>query len=214
MLFTRNVVLFVCVLPALVIGLQVFLSMQENKWLGLLLPMLCALLSLTALRGIVVLPGESLWQVLPTVVLTVLYGQTRILVSMSRDGLVPAKLAQVNRRSVPGFNTLLVGGVVALLAAVVPLSDLTDATSIGTLVAFGIVNIGVVVLRYRKPDLDRSFRTPLMPWVPLIGVALCVYLVLGLDAFTWAVFGVWMLVGLVVYFAYGMPRSKLNRAAG
>ena len=72
MLFTRNVVLFVCVLPALVIGLQVFLSMQENKWLGLLLPMLCALLSLTALRGIVVLPGESLWQVLPTVVLTVL----------------------------------------------------------------------------------------------------------------------------------------------
>ena len=149
-----------------------------------------------------------------TVVLTVLYGQTRILVSMSRDGLVPAKLAQVNRRSVPGFNTLLVGGVVALLAAVVPLSDLTDATSIGTLVAFGIVNIGVVVLRYRKPDLDRSFRTPLMPWVPLIGVALCVYLVLGLDAFTWAVFGVWMLVGLVVYFAYGMPRSKLNRAAG
>ncbi|WP_243792493.1 amino acid permease [Saccharopolyspora gloriosae] len=146
-----------------------------------------------------------------SVVLTVLYGQTRILVSMSRDGLMPAKLSAVNRRAVPAHNTMIVGVLVAILASVVPLSSLADATSIGTLVAFGIVNIGVIVLRRRKPDLDRSFRTPLMPFVPLLGVALCAYLILGLDWVTWLVFGIWTTVGLAVYLGYGIRRSKLNR---
>ncbi|MFR9729642.1 amino acid permease [Saccharopolyspora sp. MS10] len=145
-----------------------------------------------------------------SVVLTVLYGQTRILVAMSRDGLMPARFSQVNRRAVPAHNTLVVGAVVAVLAGVVPLSSLADATSIGTLVAFGIVNIGVIVLRRRKPDLERSFRTPLMPWVPLLGVALCAYLVAGLGWLTWAVFALWTLVGLAVYLGYGQRRSKLN----
>nr|WP_246330798.1 amino acid permease [Saccharopolyspora hordei] len=146
-----------------------------------------------------------------SVVLTVLYGQTRILVSMSRDGLVPSVLSKVDERAVPAHNTLVVGAVVAVLAAVVPLNQLAEATSIGTLVAFGLVNIGVVVLRRTRPELPRSFRTPLMPWVPLLGLALCAYLISGLDAVTWLTFAVWTAIGLAVYFGYGRRHSKLNR---
>ncbi|QUH04672.1 amino acid permease [Saccharopolyspora erythraea] len=145
-----------------------------------------------------------------SVVLTVLYGQTRILVSMSRDGLMPPMLAKVNRRAVPARNTLLVGVAVAVLAAVVPLNQLAEATSIGTLVAFGLVNIGVLILRRTRPELERSFRTPLMPLVPLLGLALCVYLIGGLDWITWITFGIWTVLGLIVYFGYGHRRSKLN----
>ncbi|WP_408641884.1 amino acid permease [Saccharopolyspora oryzae] len=148
-----------------------------------------------------------------SVVLTVLYGQTRILVSMSRDGLMPGMLSQVNRRAVPARNTLLVGVVVALLAAVVPLNQLAEATSIGTLVAFSLVNIGVLVLRRTRPELPRSFRTPLMPWIPLLGLALCVYLIFGLDTVTWLTFAVWTAIGLAVYFGYGRRKSKLNGAS-
>ncbi|GGJ04532.1 amino acid transporter [Saccharopolyspora subtropica] len=146
-----------------------------------------------------------------SVVLIVLYGQTRILVSMSRDGLLPGMLSKVNGRAVPAGNTVVVGAVVAVLAAVVPLNQLAEATSIGTLVAFGLVNIGVLVLRRTRPELPRSFRTPLMPWVPLLGLALCVYLIFGLDAVTWLTFALWTAVGLAVYFGYGRRRSKLNR---
>ena len=146
-----------------------------------------------------------------SVVLTVLYGQTRILVSMSRDGLMPGVLSKVNRRRVPARDTLLVGVVVAVLAAVVPLNQLAEATSIGTLVAFGLVNIGVMVLRRTRPELPRSFRTPLMPIVPIAGLGLCVYLIAGLNAVTWVTFGIWSAIGLVVYFGYGRRRSQLNR---
>ncbi len=145
-----------------------------------------------------------------SVVLTVLYGQTRILVSMSRDGLMPKMFSQVNQRSVPGRNIALVGVLVAVLAAVVPLNQLAEATSIGTLVAFSLVNIGVVVLRRKRPDLPRGFRTPLMPVVPLFGLALCVYLITGLQPVTWYTFLLWMVVGLVVYALYGYRRSALN----
>ncbi|WP_229685885.1 amino acid permease [Longimycelium tulufanense] len=145
-----------------------------------------------------------------SVVLTVLYGQTRILVSMSRDGLIPRFFSRVNRRAVPQTNTLVVGGVVALLAALVPLGQLAEATSIGTLVAFSLVNVGVLVLRYKQPNLPRTFRTPFAPVTPLIGLVLCVGLVLGLDEITWATFAIWVLIGLIVYFAYGARRSKLN----
>jgi APA family basic amino acid/polyamine antiporter len=146
-----------------------------------------------------------------SVVLTVLYGQTRILVAMARDGLVPKVFARVGARRVPTANTVLVGVVVAVLAALVPLGQLAEATSIGTLVAFGLVNIGVIVLRRTRPDLPRSFRTPFMPLVPVLGLGLCVLLVFGLAPVTWLAFGIWTAVGLVVYFGYGRRRSALAR---
>ncbi|GAB3207935.1 amino acid permease [Nocardia tengchongensis] len=147
-----------------------------------------------------------------SVVLTVLYGQTRILVAMSRDGMMPAVLSRVGRTRVPTVNTLIVGGVVAVLSALVPLGELVNATNIGTLVSFGLVNIGVLVLRRTKPDLPRSFRT-LVPLVPVIGVAMCVWLLIHLPGVTWLAFTAWSAVGLLVYFGYGRRRSGLNRGA-
>jgi APA family basic amino acid/polyamine antiporter len=146
-----------------------------------------------------------------SVVLTVLYGQTRVLVAMSRDGLVPGLFSRIGKRRVPTANTLVVGCVVAVLAALVPLGQLAEATSIGTLVAFGLVNVGVVVLRRKRPDLPRTFRTPLMPLVPALGLGLCLLLAFGLAGVTWVAFGIWSVAGLVVYFGYGRRRSALAR---
>lgn len=145
-----------------------------------------------------------------SVVLTVLYGQTRILVAMSRDGLMPKVLSRVGRTQVPTINTLIVGGVVAVLSALIPLGELVNATNIGTLVSFGLVNIGVLVLRRTKPDLPRTFRT-LVPLVPVLGVLMCLWLLAHLPGVTWLAFLLWSTVGLLVYFGYGRRRSALER---
>ncbi len=145
-----------------------------------------------------------------SVVLTVLYGQTRILFAMSRDGLVPKSLSKVHPKSgVPRTNTLVVSGFVAVLAAFIPLGKLADATSIGTLFAFGLVNIAVLILRKRRPEAERTFRVPFSPVTPILGVACCAYMMFSLDGATWIVFGAWMLLGLVIYFGYSIRRSRL-----
>jgi APA family basic amino acid/polyamine antiporter len=164
--------------------------------------------------------GQGLWPALlafgavvaiASVVLTVLFGQTRILFAMSRDGLVPKVFSTVNpRNGVPRANTLIVSAFCGVLAAAVPLGRLADATSIGTLFAFALVNIAVIVLRRTRPTMRRTFRVPLSPLFPLIGFGLCLWMMSSLDAVTWTVFGCWMAVGLVVYFGYGMRRSRLN----
>ncbi|WP_372492450.1 amino acid permease [Actinomadura litoris] len=145
-----------------------------------------------------------------SVVLTVMYGQTRILFAMSRDGLVPHVFQKVSpRRAVPVANTLIVAAFIAVLAAAVPLGRLVDATSIGTLFAFSLVSVGVIVLRRTRPDLPRSFRTPLYPVTPVLGVGFCVYLMVGLGGVTWTVFLLWTLVGLAAYALYGRRHSRL-----
>ncbi|GAA4227184.1 amino acid permease [Actinomadura meridiana] len=145
-----------------------------------------------------------------SVVLTVMYGQTRILFAMSRDGLIPDVFQKVSpRRRVPVANTIIVAAFISVLAAAIPLGRLVDATSIGTLFAFALVSVGVIVLRRTRPDLPRSFRTPLYPVTPLLGVAFCVYLMVGLGGVTWLVFTLWSLVGLVAYFLYGRRHSRL-----
>ena len=145
-----------------------------------------------------------------SVVLTVLYGQTRILFAMARDGLVPQVFARVNPKTgTPRANTVIVSVFCAVLAAVIPLGQLADATSIGTLFAFGLVNVAVVLLRRTRPDMPRTFRVPLSPVLPLIGLGLCVWMMGSLSAVTWMVFGIWMAVGLVFYFSYGYRRSRL-----
>lgn len=149
-----------------------------------------------------------------SVVLTVLYGQTRIFVSMSRDGLVPKVLGRISPRTqTPVAGTLIVGGAVALAAALVPLGALADATSIGTLFAFALVNVSVIWLRRNRPELDRTFRVPLYPVVPVLGCAFCVLLMVTLGWITWLAFGVWMLVGAAVYLGYGRRHSVLARAS-
>ncbi|WFB06524.1 amino acid permease [Streptomyces sp. LX-29] len=163
--------------------------------------------------------GQNFWAVLlaagaviaiASVVLTVLYGQTRIMFAMSRDGLVPKVFAKVNPRTgTPRANTVIVSLFCGVLAALIPLGELANATSIGTLFAFALVNIAVIVLRRTRPEMPRTFRVPLSPLFPLIGFGFCVWMMGSLDTITWIVFGVWMAVGFVVYFGYGMRRSRL-----
>ncbi len=145
-----------------------------------------------------------------SVVLTVLYGQTRILYAMSRDGLVPSIFAKLSPRTgVPFVNTVVVGLFIAVLAALVPLGSLADATSIGTLFAFGLVNVAVIILRRTEPDRPRSFRVPFSPVTPLLGLAFCVYMMLSLGLDTWIAFLAWMALGFVVYFGYSIRKARL-----
>ena len=147
-----------------------------------------------------------------SVVLVTLYGQTRILFAMGRDGLLPKLFTRVSPRSqTPVTNTIIVACVIAVPAALVSLGQLAEATSIGTLGAFTIVNIGVIVLRRKHPDLPRGFKTPLFPLLPILGIVLIIVIVAGLDPITWLVFAVWMVVGLVIYFAYSRRHSALNK---
>ncbi|WP_239516350.1 MULTISPECIES: amino acid permease [unclassified Streptomyces] len=166
--------------------------------------------------------GHSFWGVvlaagavvaIASVVFAVLYGQTRILFAMSRDGLVPKAFGKVNARTgVPRANVVIVGLFCGLLAATIPLGKLADATSIGTLFAFGLVNVAVIILRFTRPDMPRTFKVALFPLTPILGFLACGWVMWSLDAVTWQVFGGWMAVGLVVYFLYGIRRSRLATA--
>lgn len=143
-----------------------------------------------------------------SVVLVTIYGQTRILFAMGRDGLLPKLFTRVNPRTqTPITNTILVSLAISLLAGLVPLGRLAEAVSIGTLFAFVIVNFGVIALWISRPELPRTFKVPLMPLTPILGVLFCLYLILSLEAATWTVFAVWLSIGLIVYFFYSRRRS-------
>jgi len=149
-----------------------------------------------------------------SVVLVTLYGQTRILYAMSRDGLLPQVFTRVNPKTqTPIAATLIVALIIAIPASLVSLGQLAEATSIGTLGAFAVVNVGVIVLRRRQPDLPRGFKTPLFPLLPLAAIGLIVVIVAGLDPVTWLVFALWMSVGLAIYFAYSRRKSRLRGEA-
>jgi APA family basic amino acid/polyamine antiporter len=145
-----------------------------------------------------------------SVVLTILYGQTRIMYAMSRDGLVPRAFSRTGRRQTPALATAIFGILIAVLAATVPLEVIFELVNIGTLFAFVIVNIGVIVLRRTRPDLPRGFRVPWVPVVPIIGALLCFYLMKELDVQTWLRFIAWLVAGLVLYFVYGRRHSRLQ----
>ena len=149
-----------------------------------------------------------------SVVLTVFYGQTRIMYSMSRDGLVPKAFGRLSARKTPVFTTLVFGAGIAVLAALLPLKEIAKLVNIGTLFAFIIVNIGVIVLRRTQPDLERGFRVPFVPVFPIIGAAMCVYLMFQLEAVTFLRFAIWLAIGFVVYFFYGRKHSRLQRGEG
>ncbi len=129
---------------------------------------------------------------------------------MGRDGLLPKAFTRVNPKTqTPAVNTYIVTCVIVVLAALVPLDALANATSIGTLFAFILVNAGVIILRRTRPDLPRSFKTPFYPVTPILGILFCVGLILSLRVNTWITFGSWMVLGLIVYFSYGFRKSKL-----
>jgi APA family basic amino acid/polyamine antiporter len=152
---------------------------------------------------------------LTTVILILMMGQSRVLFAMSRDRLLPGWLSSVHPRyGTPWVISLITGVIVALIATFVPLTTLADMVNIGTLFAFVLVSIGVIVLRRTQPDLPRAFRTPAVPLVPILAVIACVFLMLNLGSLTWWRFLVWMALGLVVYFFYGYRHSRLAQAQG
>ncbi|MFR0355736.1 amino acid permease [Streptomyces sediminimaris] len=147
-----------------------------------------------------------------TVMFTFMLGVTRVWFSMSRDGLLPKWFAKTHpTRHVPTRVTWIVGVASAVIAGFLPIGEAAELTNIGILLAFVVVCTAVIVLRYRRPDLPRSFRTPLMPLVPAVGVVASIWLITYLQWQTWVRFAVWFLVGVGIYFGYSYRRSELAR---
>ncbi|SDW02492.1 amino acid/polyamine/organocation transporter, APC superfamily [Marininema mesophilum] len=147
-----------------------------------------------------------------TVMLVMLYGQTRIFFSMSRDGLLPRRFSKVHPKFQTPFGaTWFLGIVAGLIGGFVPLDRLAELVNIGTLAAFTLVSVGVLVLRKTQPNLKRPFRTPLVPFVPLAAIAACIFLMSRLAAITWIAFVIWLVIGLLIYFTYSKRHSTLNK---
>jgi APA family basic amino acid/polyamine antiporter len=163
-------------------------------------PVFATIISIGALAG------------LTTVMMILMIGQSRVFFAMARDGLLPPVFASVNEKTgTPVRTTITTGVVVAAMAALLPLEELASLVNIGTLFAFILVAIAVLILRRTRPDLDRSFRTPFVPVLPILSVLASFYLMVNLPTTTWVRFAVWMVVGMVVYFLYGQGHSRLGR---
>jgi APA family basic amino acid/polyamine antiporter len=149
-----------------------------------------------------------------SVLLVFQLGQPRIFMSMARDGLLPPVFAKVHPRfKTPYIGTILTGLFVATFAAFANIAEVVDLTNIGTLFAFVLVSLGVIILRRVDPDRSRPFRVPWVPFTPMISVFACLYLMYKLPGITWIRFGIWLLVGLVLYFLYGAKHSRLRNSA-
>ncbi|MBK5430086.1 amino acid permease [Bacillus sp. TH25] len=148
-----------------------------------------------------------------TVMLVMMYGQVRVSYAMSRDGLLPKRLAKVHPKfKTPFLNTWTTGIIAALISGLIDLNVLAHLVNMGTLSAFVLVAVAVIVMRRTHPDLPRAFKAPLVPFLPALTVIFCLYLMLQLSATAWISFGVWMVIGIVVYFAYSRKRSVLNNS--
>lgn len=148
---------------------------------------------------------------LTTVVMVLMLGQIRVIFAMSRDALLPRALAKSSSRGTPARATMAVGALVAIAATFFDASQLEEMVNVGTLFAFVLVSAGVIVLRRTRPDLPRAFKVPLVPLVPILAIAACLWLMLNLTVLTWVRFLAWMVLGVIVYFAYGRRHSLLGK---
>lgn len=146
-----------------------------------------------------------------SVILVMLLGQSRVFYTMSKDGLLPKIFSDLSKRQTPWKTNLIFMVFVSLFAGFVPVADLGHMVSIGTLLAFTLVCIGVIVLRKKEPNVERPFKTPLVPLIPILGIIVCVLMMASLPLVSWERLGIWMLVGVVVYFLYGKKNSVLRK---
>lgn len=150
---------------------------------------------------------------LTTVVMTLMIGAVRVLFAMSRDGLLPVAFAHTNPKTgTPVRITLTIGAMVAVIAGFTPIDKLEEMVNIGTLTAFLLVSLAVPILRRTRPDLERPFKVPFSPYLPILAALVCFYLMLNLTVETWLRFLVWMVIGFAIYFAYGHNHSRVKLA--
>jgi APA family basic amino acid/polyamine antiporter len=149
---------------------------------------------------------------LSSVILVMMLGQPRIFYSMSKDGLLPPQFSKIHSRfKTPYFSTIITGSVAFILAGLLPINILGELVSIGTLLAFAIVCIGVIFLRYKRPDLKRPFRTPFVPLIPVLGASICLIQMFALPFDTWLRLIIWMAIGILIYFTYSIHNSELRK---
>ncbi|MCB0931306.1 MAG: amino acid permease [Mycobacterium sp.] len=148
---------------------------------------------------------------LTTVVMVIVLGLSRVFFAMSRDGLLPRGLASTGSHGTPVRIMVLVAVLIAVAASLFPMSKLEEMVNVGTLFAFVLVSAGVIVLRRTRPDLQRGFRAPFVPVLPVLSIIACLWLMLNLTGLTWIRFAIWMLVGIVVYALYGYRHSVLGQ---
>lgn len=145
-----------------------------------------------------------------SVILVMLLGQSRVFYSMSKDGLLPKMFSDLSKRQTPWKTNLIFMVFVSVFAGFVPVSELGHMVSIGTLFAFTLVCIGILVLRKTQPNVERPFKTPLVPLVPVLGIIVCLIMMVSLPVESWERLAIWLAIGLVIYFAYSRKHSKLN----
>ncbi|MEI7668628.1 MAG: amino acid permease [Pseudomonadota bacterium] len=149
---------------------------------------------------------------LSSVMLVLVYGQTRIFYMMSKDGLIPAAFSKMHPKfQTPYINTIIVGSIVAVAASLTPISILGNLVSMGTLFAFCIVCFSVIYLRYKHPEMPRTFKTPFMPVVPILGILFCGYLIYGIGKETFITLRYYFIGGILIYFIYGQFHSKIGK---
>jgi APA family basic amino acid/polyamine antiporter len=213
-----GIVMSLIICTILYIALSIVLTgMAPWNKLGTPEPMLTALQfaegpsSLLNISSFIIALGAVI--AMGSVLLVFQLGQPRIFYSMARDGLLPKVLSRVHPRfKTPYVGTIITGIFVATFSAFADIAEVVDLTNIGTLFAFVLVSAGVILLRHLEPDRPRPFRVPWVPWTPLISIVACLYLMLQLPLLTWSRFGIWLMIGFVIYFMYGYRNSTLRRS--
>jgi APA family basic amino acid/polyamine antiporter len=149
---------------------------------------------------------------LSSVILVMMLGQPRIFYAMAKDGLLPPRFAKIHSKfKTPYFSTIITGSVAFILAGILPIDILGELVSIGTLLAFAIVCVGIIFLRYKRPELERPFKTPFVPYIPILGAGICLLQMYSLPLDTWIRLIVWMAIGMFIYFTYSIHNSQLRK---
>ena len=204
--------LAICTLIYIIIG-AVLTGMVPYQELGKAADPLAYALNATGLQSIAKIVALGAVFSMAAVLLVFQYGQPRIFFAMARDGLLPAWAARLSPKTrIPFVTTLITGVFVAVWSAIGDANETYDLTNIGTLFAFALVSIGVIVLRHTEPDRPRPFRVPFVHVVGIAGAGLCVFVMQGLPRLAWERFGWWLLIGLGLYFVYGYWHSKIRQS--